>query len=62
MWIRGCFLFPRVCAPEVPGYLFFPPDRATDGGGALQGDAGGGGRGTCWEDRWLWQTARETPC
>jgi hypothetical protein len=21
----GCFLFPCVCAPEVPGWMFFPP-------------------------------------
>ena len=23
---HGCFLFPCLCAPEVPGYLFFPPN------------------------------------
>jgi len=22
---RACFLFPCLCAPEVPGWLFFPP-------------------------------------
>ena len=22
---RGCWLFPCLCAPEVPGWLFFPP-------------------------------------
>lgn len=22
---KGCFLFPCLCAPEVPGWLFFPP-------------------------------------
>lgn len=43
MWIRGCFLFPCVCAPEVPGYLFFPPERPS--GGPLQGDASAGGEG-----------------
>ena len=23
----GCFLFPCVCAPEVPGWFFFPPSN-----------------------------------
>lgn len=27
---HACFLFPCLCAPEVPGYLFFPPSGAID--------------------------------
>ncbi|EOD36472.1 hypothetical protein EMIHUDRAFT_423031 [Emiliania huxleyi CCMP1516] len=25
IFVRACFLFPCLCAPEVPGWLFFPP-------------------------------------
>ena len=27
VWMRACFLFPCLCAPTVPGWLFFPPDN-----------------------------------
>merc|ERR1719453_810951 len=27
VWMRACFLFPCLCAPTVPGWLFFPPDH-----------------------------------
>jgi hypothetical protein len=27
---HACFLFPCLCAPEVPGYLFFPPSGDID--------------------------------
>jgi len=27
---HACFLFPCLCAPEVPGYLFFPPNGRID--------------------------------
>jgi hypothetical protein len=27
---HACFLFPCLCAPEVPGYLFFPPSGNID--------------------------------
>ena len=33
---RGCWLFPCLCAPEVPGWLFFPPHDPPDN--PLQGD------------------------
>jgi len=27
VFLRGCFLFPCLCAPELPAWLFFPPDN-----------------------------------
>jgi len=33
---RACFLFPCLCAPEVPGWLFFPPNEPPDS--PVQGD------------------------
>jgi len=35
-WTRGCFLFPCLCAPEVPGWVFFPPEHPPSD--PLQGD------------------------
>jgi len=36
MIARACFLFPCLCAPEIPGWLFFPPDNPPPN--PLQGD------------------------
>ena len=36
LFCKGCFLFPCFCAPEVPGWIFFPPQDPPPN--PLQGD------------------------